>query len=603
MKFGLSPSSVPARLAVCLGICLILSAFSASAQDPIVLILGSVSANAGDTVEISVDLEVGDTAPSTLVVVLVYDPTKLAPFLDYYEFIQRDPLGNPILDNNGDPVTRTSAVRPGPAATAAGKGFDPEVHPEGALAVTLFGSFSSIGDGLVLSAAFKVIGGVDNEVIPVTGATEADPIEVFVEDSSLPGGGVFQSLATSAATQEGGGLGVVFVTGQVTLGCTEALPVTGVAASNGRSDGVFVTWNDVAPAGESYTYRVWRGESADLAEASPLGEGWQSASAFLDESSRAPIEVQAPGCLRPGQFDRVIYYYWVKARTQTLCAGPFSDLPATGSRGAASKSGAAKTGIGITALPAERWDSSSLQAAPDATLALRLQAGEPLDASSLCGQLVDLATQSPVPCAFSLAPLGDSDYWFLCRPLGSWPEGADLVLTGGGETLTGKRMGPVTRQFRVVEPISGKLGEGSGNPPELRAAVGSPIEVSPREFLPMPRKVLLPVPREADSQDLTVHYLVTADGERAWYPAEQVSGLLAELPVLEQQGGRRYVVCEVRYGGLLCLAATSHKPQAASLAVTRQGYSPWGDFLLYAILAAGLCLHGQSVRRWRSRSA
>ncbi|MCX8013596.1 MAG: hypothetical protein N3A02_04840, partial [Rectinema sp.] len=78
--------------------------------DPIQLVFSDASSNPGDSAEILVSIDSGNTQPSTIVIFVQYDPAKLEPYADFYEFTFNDAQGNLLTDNRGNTVfTRSMA--------------------------------------------------------------------------------------------------------------------------------------------------------------------------------------------------------------------------------------------------------------------------------------------------------------------------------------------------------------------------------------------------------------------------------------------------------------------------------------------------------------
>ncbi len=293
----------------------------ASAATPITVSLGAAAANIGDTAEMPVSIQAGDSAPATLLLFLRYDPSKIAPNTAFYQAALRS-LSGPVLDEHGNPVISTSAVRAESTVGAAQKIVDSEVYPEGVLAIGVTGMNTlSLGDGLTLTVAFKVLPDAqENEYLPVTGLDATQPALALANGPALSSG-------SSAAAAP---LGLSFQNGAVHVGCTSIETPANVSATQGQASGVSVTWTAVAdPHAE---YQVLRSSDPNPATAAALG-GWQSGVSFEDTTAAAPVQTDPGGCFRNPSYDFVRYYYWVKSRNLRLCESGFSTPPAEGYRG------------------------------------------------------------------------------------------------------------------------------------------------------------------------------------------------------------------------------------------------------------------------------
>lgn len=316
-------------------------AFTNAAAFPATLTIGQGTARVGDIAELTVDFASNGAPVSTLVVVLRYDPGKLAPFTEYYASVETDVTGTPILDNEGHTIPRTSPVRPGAAAQQAGRLFRAAVHPEGALAVAVWGDLRNVPEGALMTVAFRVLqGAAENERLPVEGVLAANPMIVEV-----PGAGETDTLASSAA---GGAtaqsVALTYHNGQVQVGCTTSSPVPqGVTASIDRTDAVLVSWTAVAGA----EYRVYRNAAQNASAALALGQ-WASASSYLDATAPAPVQTGTGGCFGGASYEPVASFYWVKSRTAaTLCESEYS-APVQGYRSLSEDQMAGSCGGGKT---------------------------------------------------------------------------------------------------------------------------------------------------------------------------------------------------------------------------------------------------------------
>ena len=299
--------------------------------------LGEGTTNAGDTVEIPVFLTTGAEKPSVLVLFIEYDHTKLAPFLGFYEFTYTELDGTPALDEDGNAIVLTSAVRPNPALDALGKvvstGVNPDGNqignlPDGVFSLAVLGLDTAIPDGEILTIAFEVLEAAQpNDSLTIRGVPADDPILIPNEN------GFYEEFASSASTGTGQRLTVNHTDGLVQIGCDAAETPANVTATRNRADGVLVSWTPVTDATGVPEYRVFRGALADVNTAVPIGSAWQTETSFLDITAAVPIIVGEGGCA--GAPDTVVteYYYWVKARTADVgCESAFQTLGTLGYR-------------------------------------------------------------------------------------------------------------------------------------------------------------------------------------------------------------------------------------------------------------------------------
>jgi len=298
--------SLPAGLAIALAVV-------ASAQPPVTFIVGEGTGNPGDVAELPVSLESGGTRPAALTLILEYDPEKVSPEETYYQFVQED--------LEGEPTVATAPVRPDQTLLDAQKLVSHNIPFPGQLRLVIVGlNTLEIGDGPLVTAAFRLVSGGSGEFVAVVGGDE--------------------SSATSAGAAE---IPVAFVDGGILVGCDPAEAPSAVQATQGLKDRVEVTWDPVATPGAQY--RVYRSDDADPAHAVPLGMGWESATRFSDVTARPAQTSGGFACCPPGEVIVFQYYYWVKARTASGCESAFSAAPALGYRGAAKSRPGEEAGV------------------------------------------------------------------------------------------------------------------------------------------------------------------------------------------------------------------------------------------------------------------
>lgn len=300
-------------------------------EDPVRITVGTGAVNAGNTVELTVDLDAGSPAPQTLILFLRYDTSRLAYDPDYYQFVTTDLFGNPALGNDGQPLSVRSGVMPGAVVDNAGKTVDVQEHAEG-VGIAIFGlNSTTLADGRLLTLALKLLPGGDDalrlDVEGVDAGNPLDPIDI--------GGGMasYSSASYINGTQEVS-LPVTFDDGYVLTACGPVADVPqNVQASTARLDGVRVTWDALSGGGTEY--RVYRAMTDDPSQALPLGEGWLAGTSFLDVTAYYPATILPQGCLQ-GDLEAVNrHFYWVKARTASDCESGFQANGVSGYRGPA----------------------------------------------------------------------------------------------------------------------------------------------------------------------------------------------------------------------------------------------------------------------------
>lgn len=291
--------------------------------DVVVTLESGVAATPGATAEVSVSLDwTDDTPPSTLVLGVGYDRSRVTPDTAWFELIERDRAGRPVRGDNGETRTLRTPAAPAAALSSAGKGIDfnvidPVDAPagEGVLLVAIAGGKEAIPRGAMLTLAFRAAADLYGTAT-LRGLDTGHPAFYGTEPP----------LVSSAADAAGNALPVVVQQGSLVVnGCAPAAVPADVQATTDRSDGVRITWTPVT----GLEYRVFR-QSADDPSPLPLGTTWTQEGAFLDES--APRPARAGGCLS-ATFTPVTSRYWVVSRDRlTRCPAQPSGEGVEGSR-------------------------------------------------------------------------------------------------------------------------------------------------------------------------------------------------------------------------------------------------------------------------------
>ena len=472
------------------------------------LTIGSAQGEVGDAVEVPVTLTTNGTEPSTVVFSISYDLACL-------EYV---------------------SVAAGPAAEAAGKDvsfYEPEREGSEAGKVNLIVwgvNQNAMGDGVIVTVQFKILR-AGGGAVALTGsnASGAKP------EPDAMNGGSEQDVA----------IDVVIFDGQVLVDCIGPAAPTGVTASQGRTDGVLVSWSTVAGATE---YCVYCGVTDNPSEAQPLGDGWLAGELSYLDTTAEPFTGAFAGC-SAGLSGR--YYYWVKARDQWGCESDFSEC-ARGYRGPA------KSGVYQAVLPAKSLAETVQLARTDSTLCIRLRSADPIDPESVWGRVVSSDGETGL---VYWAPGGEGragDGWVVCVPEAPWQLGDLIVMTAGAATISGEPLEPVTYEFSVE--LDGAKQDGfvtvveSDLIPALDAGVGAVYEIGPEEVYDTPQWVWLPVPAGVEAADLALYYYHTPGGDSGWYAAEDVEGWLVpeSLEVIERDGATEFGFL-VRHSGIVQL--------------------------------------------------
>jgi len=286
-----------------MGLVLVLS-LGFSHADVVVTLQTGAPAAPGATSEVAVTLDwTEDTPPSTLILGMGFDRSKVTPDIAWFEAIQRNRTGQPLKGDDGTVQVTRMPVSLAKQAVDAGKIADFNVIDavdmpagEGVLLVAITGGKNAIPKGAFLTLAFRA-------AADLYGAATLRGL-----DTDHPAFyGANPPLISSAADAAGNSLPVVVQQGSLVVnGCVAAAAPADVRATTDRSDGVLVRWT----AGTGLEYRVFRQSGGD-SEPVPLGSGWIQGSEYLDES--APYPSRAGGCLSTA-FTPVVSKYWVVAR-------------------------------------------------------------------------------------------------------------------------------------------------------------------------------------------------------------------------------------------------------------------------------------------------
>lgn len=581
------PGAIRRAAAACFTIAILALPAFAQGANPIVLYLGEGTGNRGDTALVSVELGVGNTRPTNMVVWLTYDPAKVLPDDNAFEFTVVDLEGNPIRDENNNVITSRGPVRREQNLIDAGKQIDTESYPEGVLGIAVQGlNDDSIAPGNILTVAFKVQNGVaENEVVDIEGAEESDPAQ-FNNGTGLVT--VWSEAAYKLPGGEPQDLEVEVSDGRILVPCTPPAAPTSVSATQGQPDAVVVTWTAAPTSGA--TYRVYRAEVNNPASALPLGQAPVSGTTFTDITALAPV-VPAGGCACNAEPAVVRYFYWVRTLSPTACESAFSTPAAEGFRGTAkAASAAAKTAFDT--LPSVVNAQQQFLAGAGGRIAVRL---EDVDAATVWAEATAGTWRSD---HVHWVASGDDSGWAAIDLPANLVPGTVVVLTAGAEGA-----GPVIREFLITgkaEKSASVTDLGVDTVPYLPEGVGNVYQVGPAGLLAAPATVYLPVPAGEDAAQLLVYTYVHAQGDRRWYFGENVSGWLAATPAIATINGQPHVKIVINHGATVQLG-TAPAPAAPATQASLAPGPGAGNVLVLALLAATL-LGGRAAVRPKHRA-
>ncbi len=565
------------------------NAFAGNDPDPITLGIGDGTTNVGDTVEILVDIDSGDTQPSTMVIFIAYDPAKIAPVGNAFEFTFTDDNGDPVLDSDGNAITFRSIVRPEAALTGRNKAIDTEVLDEGVLGIAIQGGTARIPDGPLLTATFRVLDAASpNDQLALDGVNESAPIPVTNEQGEVSV--VFSSAAASIDNGQGGqqtvSIPVTHADGIVTVGCQPvAATPQNVTASEGRPDAVVISWDAVATVGAEY--RVFRSSDQDLDNAVPLGSGWSPSTFFTDITAQAPA-MTGTGCSCNANPEVIRYFYWVRARTPQGCEGDFSDPPVSGYRGAA-KAASANATTKARVYPQGTVAGGEIPLALGAAAAMRVDGKRPDDA----------ALWSSASATLEIFPASSGAWWIVATPAPAWNDDEVIVLTAGAQVRSFIADAALANPAQAKALAVDFAGDAA---PWLPEGVGVAYTTGTEGVFAAPQTLWLPVPQGEDAASLRVYAYHESEGDRAWYYARQVDGLVVGVPQVRETAQGAEIGVTLRHSAILQLGhpISVQAPAAASVVPPSFGQllrSHAGSYVVFGLMVIVLA----GARGFRSR--
>lgn len=421
-----------------------------------------------------------------------------------------------------------NGVLPGDAVPA-GASVEGNEQPPGTLVLLAFtgDNVTTFSAGVLFVIQLRVIDAETDESFPI----EAIPDE------------------SQAADPQGGKLALTLMDGAVNLICQQPPAPANVEASEGRTDGVLITWDAVEGVTE---YNVFRNTVNELASAVEVS-GWIAVNSFLDESAPGPSS-GGFGCPPGGGV--VELFYWVKSRRFEDCESGFS-APATGSRAAGTKSVYAKSAP--VAAPGE----TNPTAAYGAELAVRLRHEDGVDTQSLWASATDGQFTSNRFYWLPLTPESITDGWIVFSD-DRWAPGADVAVSAGGTTLDGEPVEPVHVSFHIVERDAKSFSSDSASAqlepldesvaPAFAAGVGGVYRILPEFAYGAYRELWVPVPQGHSPDRLTLFYYHEDGLTPQWRPGNDVASWIDGEPELfEEPNGLRWLRYSIGHGGVVQL--------------------------------------------------
>ncbi|MBI1321044.1 MAG: hypothetical protein GC168_19130 [Candidatus Hydrogenedens sp.] len=324
---------------VCTLVVLACASTALAQPEAAIIIVSSTDSLPGGAPEMVVRLDAQGPQPVSMVLFFAYPVASLDPDDDYYETVLRNGSGTVIRDADGNATTRRGALMPSAGVVNAGKAIEVQVYSNGVLGVAITGlNQTAIPDGELFRMGFKVASNAPaNAGLNFQGLTAEDGVTV-----PNPSTGANEAAFSSAAYLDGSieaSLPLFFTPGGIDLSCgSRSAGASGVDASTGDTDSVTVTWDAIGPGNR---YRVYRANSNNLAAALPLGEGWSTATSFVDFSAIAAVQTQTRGCFPMTIDQETKHYYWLLAMDASGCESAYSG-PVEGFRGGAKSTATAQ---------------------------------------------------------------------------------------------------------------------------------------------------------------------------------------------------------------------------------------------------------------------
>jgi hypothetical protein len=388
----------------------------------------------------------------------------------------------------------------------------------------------------------------------------------------------------------------------VQLGCTPLDPPTNLAASDGTSpDGVDLIWS-AAPGASGY--EIFRSPESDRDHFELLATTTEPR--YSDEATEKPTyELIREGCFNPGEFDIDYTLYYYEVRAVNPCGASASSNRTTGYRGLPrddDDDGGTDGGEGEgeePTVPATKGLASETLVQQSGRVALRLANESGIDPTTISlsvnGAVVDTTDYFWRPAAEGDDTLG----WVVYTDVSGWADGAPYVLEVSASAQDGTVLSASETFVRDSSGADVAL-EGVQVVPYLpegedtglfKAGLGVVFLATPVEVYDVPERITIPVPDYVHGASLTLYYLGSNEEGSVWYPADQVSGLLAAPLALTEDGAS--VEAWLNHGGTLRLGYAPERDTPASIPVN------YGTVLLLA--GTGLVLWVMGLRRREAR--
>ncbi len=496
------------------------------------------SGQVGETVSVPVTLTANGTQPATIGFWITYDPAKV-------DFVQWHT-----------------------GADAGGADIQHGEPEAGAVSFVATNYDQVLNDGELLTVDFLILDAGYEEVIPL-GGSEA-----------------------SAADPQANPIGIDVFPGWITGNCIGPVAPENVVASEGSASGVLVTWGI---ASQAVAYQVYRALVNDTNAASPVSDWLSGVTSFTDMTALAPVTTGG-GCAGPRETQTTTYYYWVRARNADGCPGPFS-VPDTGYRGEAKALGG-KALPAAESVPSLPLNEELVSANRDASLALRLRAGDAIDPDSVWVEV----SPDGADCAqaeWVAAGQDGADGWVVCRAADLREVGTVVSMTAGGKTRSGEVVGPVSADFYIVSTTTpgseqvAETGEAVVMVSDVAGApdgVGAVFEIGPQGVFGAPVWAWIPACGDANA------VLRCYQGNYGWLPVGDVAGLLAEAELVEETiDGQAWVGLQVRHGALVQWGQATPAVTDLDASVVSAG-GAGGDVMAFLVVLAALAAWGRARR-------
>ncbi len=200
-------------------------------------------------------------------------------------------------------------------------------------------------------------------------------------------------------------------------------------------------------------------------------------------------------------------------------------------------------------LPFSRTEDGHQAAQVDSVLAIRLRASLTIDVESIWAEIV-MQDEDVVNTEWFAVDEAGTDVWVLVEAAEGWYLEEFIEALAGAITALGV---PIEADYytfqveeadayaeRITEPAEGiwqpdPLGvEAPGEAlitvanevPTLPGGLGLAYRIEPEEVFDPPERVWLPLPQNVNTDSVELYYFHGRDGDKGWYPAENVEGWL-----------------------------------------------------------------------------